>query len=51
MFLISVALLAMGATKIYFWFNTREERRVGAALLAGGPGFALALAIAIRIQG
>ena len=49
--LTSIALFAIGASGIYLWFKTYEERRLGAVLLAGGLGFAITLLVIVRIQG
>lgn len=49
--LTSIALFAMGATGIYLWFKTQEERVVGFVLLAGGLAFAITLMVIVRIQG
>jgi hypothetical protein len=47
--LVSLALLAMGATGLYLWFQNRAERRAGFALLAAGAGIALALIVSMRL--
>ena len=49
--LTSIALFLMGASGIYLWFKTYEERRIGSILLAGGLIFAVALMVFVRIQG
>ena len=51
MLLTSIALFLMGASGIYLWFKTYEERRIGAVLLFGGLVFAVALMVFVRIQG
>ncbi len=47
----SIALLLIGASGIYLWFKTFDERIVGSVLLAGGLLFALGLMVLVRIQG
>ncbi len=49
--LTSIALFLIGATGIYLWFKTYEERTVGTVLLASGLVFAISLIVYIRIQG
>ena len=49
--LTSIALLAIGATGIYLWFKTYDERWVGSVLLASGLLFALGLMVLVRVQG
>ena len=51
MLLTSFALFLMGASGIYLWFKTYEERRIGSVLLAGGLIFAVSLMVFVRIQG
>ena len=50
LFLTSFGLLGIGATGIYLWFKTQEERLVGFILLAASLGFAVTMLIAIRIN-
>ncbi len=50
LFLTSLGLLAIGATGIYLWFKTQEERFVGCILLAASLGFAATMLIAVRIN-
>ena len=49
--LTSIALLAMGASGVYLWFETHDERRVGSVLLTAALVFGLGLLVLIRIQG
>lgn len=49
--LTSIALLAIGATGIYLWFETHEERKVGSVLLTSALVFGLGLLVLVRIQG
>ena len=49
--LTSVALLLIGATGIYLWFKTYDERAAGVVILACGLAFALSLMVLVRIQG
>ena len=51
MLLTSIALFLMGASGIYLWFKTYEERRIGSVLLAAGLAFAIALMVLVRIRG
>ncbi|MDE0103015.1 MAG: PepSY domain-containing protein [Bryobacterales bacterium] len=50
LFLTSLGLLAIGATGIYLWFKTQEERLAGCVLLAASLGFAATMLIGIRIN-
>ena len=49
--LTSIGLLAMGASGIYLWFETHEERKIGSALLTSALVFGLGLLVLVRIQG
>ena len=49
--LTSVALFLLGATGIYLWFKTYEERRFGAVLLVAGLVFAFTSLYLVRSQG
>ena len=49
--LTSIALLAIGASGIYLWFKTYDERRVGSVLLTSALVFGLGLLVLVRIQG
>ncbi len=51
LFLTSIALFLVGATGIYLWFKTYEERVIGSILLAIGLVFSLGLMIIVRVQG
>jgi hypothetical protein len=48
---VSVALLAVGATGIWMWFLRRSERAAGAVLLALNLAFAVVLIVLIRRAG
>lgn len=47
--LVSLALLILGGTGIYLWFNLREERRVGIVLLALSLAYSLPLIFWMRM--
>lgn len=49
--LTSIALLAIGASGIYLWFKTFDERKVGSILLTSALVFGLGLLVLVRIQG
>ena len=49
--LTSIALLTLGATGIYLWFKTYDERKVGSILLTSALVFGLGLLVLVRIQG
>ena len=49
--LTSIALLAIGASGIYLWFETHDERKVGSVLLTSALVFGLGLLVLVRIQG
>lgn len=49
--LTSIGLLAMGASGIYLWFETHEERKIGSVLFASALVFGLGLLVLVRIQG
>ncbi len=49
--LTSIALFLIGATGIYLWFKTYEERVIGSILLAIGLVFSLGLMIIVRVRG
>ena len=46
--LVSIALLTLGATGIYMWFQMRTERRIGTVLLAANLMISLGLLTALR---
>ena len=46
--LVSVALLALGATGVYMWFKLHTERAIGSVLLGFNLIVSLALLIALR---
>ena len=47
--LVSLGLLAIGATGLYLWFRNHAERRIGCVLLAAGAGLAGALIVSMRM--
>lgn len=49
--LTSITLLAIGASGIYLWFETHDERKVGSVLLTSALVFGLGLLVLVRIQG
>jgi len=51
LFLTSISLFLVGATGIYLWFKTYEERLIGSILLGIGLVFSLGLMIMVRVQG
>ena len=50
LFLSSVGLFLLGASGVYLWFKTYEERVVGSILLSVGLVFALTLMVLVRTQ-
>jgi hypothetical protein len=46
--LLSLAMLTMGATGLFLWFQDRSLRRTGGILLVAGVVFALSLIISMR---
>jgi hypothetical protein len=46
--LVSIALLALGATGVYMWFQMRTERRIGTVLLTANLVISLGLLAALR---
>lgn len=49
--LTSLGLFALGGTGIYLWFQTHEERKVGAVLLVVGLSYALTTMYLVRSLG
>ena len=49
--LTSIGLLLMGASGIYLWFETHDERKIGSVLLTSALVFGLGLLVLVRIQG
>ncbi len=49
--LTSLALFALGASGVYLWFKTYEERRVGTVLLVAGLGYAFVTMYLVRALG
>jgi hypothetical protein len=49
--LTSIGLFLIGASGIYLWFKTYEERVLGSILLGIGLVFSLTLMVLVRIQG
>ncbi len=49
--LTSIALFLIGASGIYLWFMTHEERWIGSVLLIGGLAFAFTSMYLVRSQG
>ena len=50
LFLTSVSLFFIGATGVYLWFKTYEERLLGSILLGAGLVFSFSLMILVRMQ-
>jgi len=48
--LVSLALLGLGGTGLWLWFQRRKERRVGALLLATNLFFALTVLMLLRLS-
>ena len=46
--IVSLGLLALGATGIYLWFQIHEERVIGGILLAGGLGYGVTVLVLLR---
>ena len=46
--LVSVSLILLGATGIYLWFQTHEERAIGLLLLAINLGVCVTLLVMVR---
>jgi hypothetical protein len=46
--LVSLALITLGVSGLYLWFQNRKERWIGAALIAGEVGIALGLILSMR---
>ena len=49
--LTSIGLFLIGASGIYLWFMTHEERWIGSVLLIGGLAFAFTTMYLVRSQG
>ena len=47
--LVSVALLAIGASGVYMWFKLHAERKIGAVLLAANLVISIGLLAALRL--
>jgi len=48
--LVSLALLAIGASGVYLWFKMHRERLIGSVLLGANLVVSLALLVALRFQ-